>query len=190
MSEARSFLPARLPLEPGPAWSGGRGWGWGVSCALRSSTLPLLPTGKEQTPRGDKAAGVFSASSQPQSHPAWAGPSHPGPLCEAATPPPHRPTVSHSLPDPPSLFVATRTTSAGPPGRQGGRHHAHLAARDPHCEGRMGTASGIRRAWAGVLAPRCLSSSICRVGLLTSPDRREGCEVFARCFPGAGPGTR
>lgn len=58
-----------------------------MSCALRSSTLPLLPTGKEQTPRGDKAAGVFPASSQPQSHPAWAGPSHPGPLCEAAAPP-------------------------------------------------------------------------------------------------------
>ena len=188
MSEAGSFPPARGAPGAGPCVVRGAG-GWRVSCALRSSTLPLPPTGKEQTPRGDKAPGVFPASSQPQSHPAWAGPSHPGPLCEAAAPPPPA-TVSHSLPDPPSLFVATRTTSAGPPGRQGGRHRAHLAARDPHREGRMGTASGIRRAWAGVLAPHCLSSSICRVGLLTSPDRREGCEVFARCFPGAGPGTR
>lgn len=29
----------------------------GVSCALRSSTLPLLPEGQEQTPPGDELVG-------------------------------------------------------------------------------------------------------------------------------------
>lgn len=47
-----SSPPCPLPSELGPVLSR-----VGVSCALRSSTFPLLPKGQEQTPPGDELVG-------------------------------------------------------------------------------------------------------------------------------------
>lgn len=82
--------------------------GWGVSCALRSSTLPLLPEGKEQTPPGGKVVGSSPhpprlTASLPRQVPPIQVPLWGHPLPRSA-----------GLPDPPSLFMATGRSSTVP----------------------------------------------------------------------------